>query len=454
MTGNVGNILTGAQSAVVQTIKNTQRLLDKVQLRLASGKDVNSAIDNPANFFTSLALSQKADDLRRLLDGVSLNIETIKAASAGADSILKLIDLAEALLGNAVEELYPGEATSLASELSDENIAAILAANPGVTYSATTQSFYMVSSGTATWAVANANALAATLNEPAGLVGIASVTGHLANITSAQENTYVDSIVPGTAWLGGSDAGVEGEWRWTSGPESGQQFWQGGHTGNTVGASYAHWGGGEPNNSGNEDYMHMRADGFWNDQIGTSSYNYVIEWDASLFSVSSEPGLVKRAAEYSKQYSQLLDQIDLLAKDTHYRGIGLLHGDDLRTDFNVRRTSFLLTEGIDGSSSGLGLMRIDFMRLSTLNLSQQQVRDARGTMRSYASSLAVDFNIISTRLDFTRGTIDIHDAGADDLVVADKNEVGAELLSLQISRQLQTQALRLSAQNNVSQLFA
>ncbi len=139
MIGKVSNVLTGSQGAVVQSIKNTQRLLDKAQLRLASGKDVNSAIDNPSNFFTSVSLSQKADDLRRLLDGISLNIEAIKTASAGAQGILNLIDSAEALLNSAIEELYSSESTSLVAELSDENIAAILAANPGLSYSSSSK---------------------------------------------------------------------------------------------------------------------------------------------------------------------------------------------------------------------------------------------------------------------------------------------------------------------------
>lgn len=454
MIGNIGNILSGAQSAVVQTIKNTQRLLDKVQLRLASGKDVNSALDNPANFFLSLSLSQKAEDLRKLLDGISLNIEALKANNAGAEAILKVIDQAEALLGSAVEELYSGTATSLATSLSSADITAVLAANPGLTYSPDTQSFYQISAGTATWAAANTIAENATLIEPPNVFGVEGVTGHLAVITSQIENDFVDAIVPNTAWLGGSDAAVEGEWRWTGGPESGQQFWQGLHTGSTVAGSYANWGAGEPNNSGAEDNMHMRADGRWNDQAGTTSYRYVIEWDASLFVTSSDPELAERAMVYSEQYIKILDQIDLLAKDTQYRGIGLLHGDTLRTDFNVPRTSLLITEGMDASSLGLGLSSTNFLRLSTLNLAQEQVRNARSVLRAYSGSLANDLNIITTRLDFTKGTIDTHQAGSDDLVVADKNEVGAELLALEVSRQLQTTALSLSTQDNVSRLFS
>lgn len=55
-------------------------------------------------------------------------------------------------------------------------------------------------------------------------------TGYLATITSAAEQTFIQSSfaflvgfgATGSAWLGGSDAAVEGEWRWLDGPEAGQ----------------------------------------------------------------------------------------------------------------------------------------------------------------------------------------------------------------------------------------
>lgn len=453
MIGKISNILTGAQGAVLQSIKNTQGLLDKVQAKLASGKDVNSAIDNPANFFLSLSLSQKAGDFRRLLDEISQNIEVIKATNAGADAILKLIDVAAALLDNARAELYPGEGTSLISELSDEDIAAILAVNPGLQYFPGNRSFYRLSAAPANYVTANANANAATINEPMGVTGVLGVTGHLSNITSQAENDFVHAMAPVNAWLGGSDATVEGDWRWLVGPEAGQQFWSGGVGGSTVGGSYANWGGGEPNNSGNEDTVHMRPDGRWNDQPGGTAYDYVIEWDSSLFTPPVDPKLVIREGEYREQYLELLDQIDELAKDTNYRGIGLLKGENLRTDFNPERTSFLITDGIDATSSGLGLSSKNFLRLTTLNSARDQIRDAREEVRSYSGKISVDLNIIIIRQSFTEGTIDTHKSGSDDLVTVDEKEAGAELLALQIRQQLETQALSLSTQSSVTRLF-
>ena len=111
MAGTIGNVLTGVQNAIAQSIKKTEGLLDKVQLRLASGKDVNSAIDNPTNFFISRSLLQKANDLMRLLDDISTSIGAIKAATTGAEAILRLIDQADSLLDEAQIELYSGEHT-------------------------------------------------------------------------------------------------------------------------------------------------------------------------------------------------------------------------------------------------------------------------------------------------------------------------------------------------------
>ncbi len=450
MIDRIGNILTGAQSAVVQSIKNAQGLLDKVQAKLASGKDVNSAIDNPQNFFLSLSLSQKASDFRRLLDGIAQNIEAIKGTSTGAEAILKIIDTVEALLNNARAELYPDGTTSLISELSDEDIAAILAVNPGLQYFPGNRSFYRLSAAPATWATASAIANSATIVEPPGVTGVEGVTGHLSNITSQAENDFVHAIAPVNAWLGGGDGAVEGEWRWLVGPEAGQQFWQGGVGGSTVGGSYANWGGGEPNNSGNEDTVHMRPDGRWNDQPGGTAYDYVIEWDSQLFLPPVDPALIERAKVYTEQYELLLNQIDLLAKDTQYRGLQLLKDENMRTDFNPEHTSFLITEGIDATSRGLGLVGHDFMRLRYITASQESVREAKKEVRDYTGRLAGDLNIITVRLQFTQNHIDVHKSGSEELVVADQNEAGAELLALQVRQRLQSEALRMSMQSGAN----
>lgn len=105
--------------------------------------------------------------------------------------------------------------------------------------------------------------------------------GYLATITSAEENAFVASKLAGQGWFGASDAAVENEWRWMTGPEAGTQFWQGLSNGSVVGGLYNNWNSGEPNNSGNnEDYAHFLTSGKWNDyplSVG-SIQGYVVEY--------------------------------------------------------------------------------------------------------------------------------------------------------------------------------
>jgi len=122
---------------------------------------------------------------------------------------------------------------------------------------------------------------------------------YLATITTASEQGEIAMQIGDVginAWLGGRDTAVEGEWRWTEGPEGledggqGRQFWQGTSGGSAVNGGYENWGSNEPNNSGDEDYLQIsRASnpvGSWNDLADTnsagSSYQpkgYVLEID-------------------------------------------------------------------------------------------------------------------------------------------------------------------------------
>lgn len=56
------------------------------------------------------------------------------------------------------------------------------------------------------------------------------VPGHLVTITSPAEQLFLEVTFPATilgeGWIGASDAAVEGEWRWITGPEAGQLFWK------------------------------------------------------------------------------------------------------------------------------------------------------------------------------------------------------------------------------------
>ncbi|MDT0607990.1 T9SS type B sorting domain-containing protein [Croceitalea rosinachiae] len=92
--------------------------------------------------------------------------------------------------------------------------------------------------------------------------------GYLATITSQAEAQLSGEQASGTGWIGGSDSEQEGVWRWMTGPETGDVFWNGGINGTSP--SFAFWNTAEPNNFGDEDYVHITAPGIgipgsWND---------------------------------------------------------------------------------------------------------------------------------------------------------------------------------------------
>lgn len=89
------SLSAGVRNAL-QSISSTTALAQTAQQRLATGRKVNSAIDNPVNYFTSSILNNRANDFSNLLDGMSNSIQTIKSASTGIEGITKLVKSAQA----------------------------------------------------------------------------------------------------------------------------------------------------------------------------------------------------------------------------------------------------------------------------------------------------------------------------------------------------------------------
>src|SRR3954453_15903554 len=82
-------------------LQSTAALKDLTQGRLSTGKKVNSALDNPSNFFTACELSSRSGDLLNLLDGISNGIQTLKAADNGIKSITSSIESLQATVRQA-----------------------------------------------------------------------------------------------------------------------------------------------------------------------------------------------------------------------------------------------------------------------------------------------------------------------------------------------------------------
>jgi flagellin-like hook-associated protein FlgL len=99
MSGDI--VLTAGVRANLLQLQKTSELITSTQTKLATGKRVNSALDNPVNYFTAAGLQNRAGDLSNLLDSMGSAFNTIQAANNGITSITKLVQSAQALVSQA-----------------------------------------------------------------------------------------------------------------------------------------------------------------------------------------------------------------------------------------------------------------------------------------------------------------------------------------------------------------
>lgn len=98
-------VLGAAMRSNLLSLQSTQRSIDSTQLRLATGKKINSALDGPQSFFTAQSLNNRASDLTRLLDGIGQSIRTIEEADKGVTALTSLVEQADSIVSSARDEL-------------------------------------------------------------------------------------------------------------------------------------------------------------------------------------------------------------------------------------------------------------------------------------------------------------------------------------------------------------
>ncbi len=152
---------------------------------------------------------------------------------------------------------------------------------PGEVFFSGNGHLYEYFAGPVTWSQAETDAAASSKY---------GAQGYLATITSQSENDFILDRLKSDSWIGASDAASEGTWKWVTGPESGEQFWQGNGSGNIVNSMYAHWNnpttggtGAEPNNSGGNENcaeFYYSNNGLWNDLNCGNMLGYIVEYGA------------------------------------------------------------------------------------------------------------------------------------------------------------------------------
>src|SRR3569833_2726588 len=98
-----GIVLSSSVRQNLLSLQSTADLLATTQNRLSTGKKVNTALDNPTNFFTASSLDARAGDINNLLDGIGNGVQVLQAANTGITSLQKLVDSAKSVANQALQ---------------------------------------------------------------------------------------------------------------------------------------------------------------------------------------------------------------------------------------------------------------------------------------------------------------------------------------------------------------
>src|SRR5205823_12226709 len=98
-----GIVLSASVRQNLLSLQSTAELLSTTQNRLATGNKVNSALDNPTNFFTAQGLNNRSNDINNLLDSIGNGVQVLQAANTGLTSLQKLVDTAKSIANQVLQ---------------------------------------------------------------------------------------------------------------------------------------------------------------------------------------------------------------------------------------------------------------------------------------------------------------------------------------------------------------
>lgn len=405
-----GIVLSASVRQNLLSLQSTADLLSVTQNRLATGNKVNSALDNPTNFFTAQGLDARASDINNLLDSIGNGVQVLQAANTGITSLQKLVDTAKSIANQALQT--PSGYSSKA------NVA-------------------FTGAGTGT-GVATADDLTggggATGSKLDGAAFTFSEAGKAA-VTVTIDGTNIKSLADLNKAL--SDNGVsvtasltdDNDLTFTSTNDHASQTIT---TATTATANFS--------TANTIEIAAAAADA----TAGTVT--------AAVADTNSQ---TTRASLVS-QYNTIIDQIKTTAQDASFNGVNLLNGDQLKLVFNETGKSTLTIQGVTFDPEGLGLSSLtagtDFLDNASTNAVLDKLSNASSTLRSQASTFGSNLSVVQIRQDFNKNLINVLQTGSSNLTLADTNEEAANSQALATRQSIAVSALALANQSQQSVL--
>jgi flagellin-like hook-associated protein FlgL len=387
-----GIVLSASVRQNLLSLQSTADLLSTTQVRLSTGRKVNTALDNPTNFFTAQGLDNRANDISNLLDGIGNGVQVLQAANTGITSLQKLVDTAKSIASQVLQAPtgYSVKSTALS------------AANAGAT---------------------EANLLGATIASGDTLLIASTGGGAATSITFGASAGQVSTLTQLNTALAANNlvASID----------------------NTTGKITL---------STSNDAASATIGAITGTAAGATKAFNAVTGSAPTPDVASQT----IRANLVSQYNNIITQITTTSQDASFNGINLLNGDDLKLTFNETGKSTLTIKGVTFNAAGLGLAPLvggtDFLDSAAANATILKISNASNALRSEASSLGSNLSIVQIRQDFSKNLINVLQTGSSNLTLADTNEEAANSQALSTRQSIAVSALALANQSQASVL--
>ncbi|WP_316228507.1 flagellin [Bradyrhizobium sp. SZCCHNR2023] len=504
-----GIVLSASVRQNLLSLQSTAQLLATTQNNLATGNKVNSALDNPTNFFTAQGLNNRASDISNLLDGIGNGVQVLQAANTGITSLQKLVDSAKSIANQVLQTSvgYSTKSTVTTAALTGATASTLLGAstsavtgtnvlNDNTTPAAITSSTKL--SGTAS-STSNDLATGFTTTDTLTVNGttFTFIAGSTSSGTSIGVGDTVGNLLSAIQTATGVSASISATGAVTLTPPASGLTLSGstgalaklgltqvgdGLAGQTL--SIAATGGGTPTsitfgigtgkvNSLNDLNTALAANNLQASVDSTGKISITTTNDAASFTIGAvsggtaftgltanapvaDPTSQATRASLVAQYNNVLAQINTTAADASFNGINLLNGDTLKLTFNETGKSTLSITGVNFNSTGLGLSNLtsgtDFLDNSSANKVLNVLNNASSSLRSEASTLGSNLSIVQVRQDFNKNLINVLQTGSSNLTLADTNQEAANSQALSTRQSIAVSALSLANQSQASVL--
>jgi flagellin len=408
-----GIVLSASVRQNLLSLQSTAALLATTQNDLSTGKKVNTALDNPTNYFTAQGLDNRASDISNLLDGIGNGVQVLQAANTGLTSLQSLVDTAKSI-ANQVLQTTVGYSTKASATTGAPTGAGVLS-GIGTAADLTVGGTNSLQGETLVFTPATGSALTLTISNVAG----AGKVNSLDSINAALSTAGVGL----TASLN-----TNGSLTFTSSNDNASQSLTAGTTAaaNTVALS------------------------------GSATFALVTPTGGTAGAPVADASSQAIRSNLVSQYNNIIAQITTTAQDSSFNGINLLNGDNLKLTFNETGKSTLNITGVTYNATGLGLTSLtsgtDFLDSASANKAITALSAASTSLRTEASALGSNLSIVQIRQDFSKNMINVLQTGSSNLTLADTNEEAANSQALSTRQSIAVSALALANQSQQSVL--